>query len=168
MPRKPSPSADQAAKKKKQQVIVGFLLVGLLVAILTQPGDETDDSTTSATPASQTGIAGNASDKTKETVREEIVTTKNDLDRMELDQILATNLFYTPKPEPKPESEESKAVKTEKVTVKAIYGSGTLTGRAEPSGHSVLIGDAIYQAGRDLPGGRPITSVAPNGVTLGN
>ena len=168
MPRKHSEAIEPlAAKKKKQQLtIVALLLVGLLIAIVTQPSGESQE--TNEATAELVSLKPIDSKPRKDPVapREEITSTR-ELSRLEIDRIVQTRLFVMP--EPKPELEQQIAVEETappEVKVQAIYGDGKLTDHSKSTGHRALIGRAIIGPGEVLPDGRQIVRVTPDGVEL--
>ena len=171
MPHDDSGTTDpQTAKKKKQLGIIALLLLGLLIAVSTQPADPPDTAPTLAKPLALKIV------DSKSLVDEDVplaaITSTRELSRIEFDRVLQTNLFHVPAPEPEPEAgAEVEVVEQEavpEVKVQAIYGNGRLTGSSQSRGLRVLIGREIVRPGETLRDGREIISVSANGVELGS
>ena len=163
-----APAADsQAAKKTKQLVVIAVLLLGLLIAIFTQPSDDAKKpSVIAAEPVALKAVDSNSL-QDPDAPREELVATR-ELSRIEIDRLLQTSLFYQPPPEVEPEGAiagegTTPEVDASEVEAQAIYGSGTLAGSSQAAGHRVLIGKEIVRPGQVLPDGRQIVIVIPDG-----
>ena len=169
MPLDQSPTVAAQGKQKKQMTIVVLLLVGLLVAIITQPSAEESDEI-NVTPSAVPKLADRNPQLTDADAPRTEFTTTQQLSRLDLDQMLQANLFLMPEPVPQPELAAIEQVEpVEEVTVQAIYGSGRLTsiGSGLTSGeHRALIGQSIIRPGEVLPDGRQVVKVSPDGLEI--
>lgn len=159
-------SSRAAAKKKKQLVLIAVLLVGLFVAIMTQPSTTKRGKVdVKKTPMiSPVALKPKTTPKSIELEGEVIKIT--DLPSLTFDTIAESNLFFVPEPEPEPEAEttESDLVIEEElppVVVKAIYG-----GHDNAAPRRVLIDDSIVSPGETLPDGRVILDITAGGVSI--
>ena len=153
MPSKTDPAAN--AKKTKQHVIVVLLLIGLLIAIVTQPHDSPAKSNT--TELQITNVKTTSAKKKpekKQLAQDYAKVTK--LPEAELNTIIVEDLFAVREADRvDPESEEPEF---QPLRVQAIYGSD--------ANKAALVDDKLVRAGDILPDGRKVLSVTDSGVEL--
>ena len=160
-------SADaNAAKKKKQLVVIALLLAGLLVALWTQPSDKSDNSVVPVVKPVAFSAADSESDEAKSVFRDQMATVRK-LSRLSIDSMVNAELFYVPPPQPEiiPEQEEEEPLAVAEIKVQAVYG-GSFDEQSGATNHRALIGTAIIRRGEVLPDGRKIMRVTPDGVEL--
>ena len=139
---------------KKKQTLIVILLVGLLVAVLTQP----DDFAVEENTAGQAELVDPPISADEELQEEAVVTKRrlvwltqsHSLSRIELESIADRSLFADEWIEP----QEQIVSKTRRVH--AVYGSG--------DDHAALLGTTILRSGEALPEGGRILFVNSDGV----
>lgn len=156
------PNASNA-KKTKQLKLVGLLLGGLVIAILTQPSDENQTQAPAKVTAVKLAPAPVAA-KPKTSELSDELTSITELPRTEISSIVNQTLFYSPPPEiESPAADQAELVIEQEVVpivVKAVYGS------AQGASRKALIDNDVISAGEALPDGRVILGVSSDGVEL--
>jgi hypothetical protein len=168
----PTNIADSAAAEskkdtgnKKKQIVVALLLVGLIVAILTQP-EKNDTATGQIVGAAFASAAGtpvktvaspqvpaSQADATESVdARIQRLGQVRELSRIELDDITKLEFFA-----PEPLRVQEKFV-NDTQRVQAVYGTS--------SGHAALLGDSILRRGQPLPHGGKVLQVTPEGIQV--
>jgi hypothetical protein len=161
MPVEPSNlnAKNAAATHKKKQILVVVLLVGLLIAMVTQPEPSTEFDDESALPTTSvvTAIAPSTLPHAKlaKTKHSEWLCQTHELSRLELDQIMATRLFVV---EPATIQERLVNQITPSEPVMAIYGS--------PDNQAALVGQTIVRSGQVLPAGGTVVNVNVDGIEI--
>ena len=145
---------------KKKQILVAVLLVGLLIAIMTQPSQD-------SSPENQPVVEGNwvsASADAVFTQESQAALTQpsansaghfsqtSALSHLELDEIIQLELLAAP---PRPRYQERTGAVQH---VQAIYGT--------ESQRSALLGQSIVRDGHALPDGGKVLRVRSNGVQV--
>lgn len=145
------------SKQQKQKVVVVLLLIGLLIAILTQPTPETQPVDADVQDTVAITPVVNAVSQVEETNVQHHgwVTTTRELSRVSLEEIVGSELFAL---EAKRDPAEILQEAVKQVPVKAIYGSAT--------GQAAIVGQTIVRGGEALPSGGRVVSVQDNGVEI--
>lgn len=153
-PEHPSSRTPPAASKHKQLVMIVVLLVGLLIAVVTQPADE-EASTVPLTAISiKTAPEPAVALPTKWLDK---FAVSRELQAMELDAILQANLYLSPEVKPEPEAHEAVETITE-FQIQASYGTG--------KDQRVLINGRIFRVGDALPDGRRIIGIKEGEIEI--
>ena len=179
------PKDRDPAKRKKQMVLIAVLVVGLIVAVVTQPRPTTstprrDDTATYGTATERAGsvhqvslqpaaVSGSMTDSNRFALRK--------LSRIDWDQIRTMTLFRARPMEAALAGGPQAA--GEPIRVEAIYGNtkpnDPTTANVESDRdssndsklrRSALIGRAIVRPGEALPDGRTVLSVTNEGVAV--
>jgi hypothetical protein len=149
-------SSAETASLKKKQILVAVLLVGLLIAILTQP--KSDNGDTAA--VLETKSAGQTADLAKpdepvesEESRVDRLSQLRELDRIELSETSRFELFI-------PEVQRlQQRLGNLTHRVNAIYG--------DSNDRAALIGRSIVRRGQPLPEGGKVLHVNQDGIQVG-
>jgi hypothetical protein len=149
-------SSAQAASLKKKQFLVAALLVGLLIAILTQPKSDSGDAAAvlETKSAGQTAVVTTPAEPVEsEESRVDRLSQVRELNRFDFQGISSFELFL---PEP-----QRLRQRRENVThrVNAIYGTS--------DDRSALVGQWIVRQGQPLPDGGKVLQVNQNGIQVG-
>ncbi len=162
MPAEKDPTIEQStadssaavANFKKKQTLVAMLLVGLLIAILTQPKSDNGD----IAGVLETKSAGQTADLVKpdepaesEGSRVDRLSQVQELERIELSEISRFELFV-------PEFQQRLGNATHRVN--AIYG--------DSNDRAALIGRSIVRRGQPLPDGGKVLQVNQDGIQIGH
>ena len=168
------------SKEKKQWIMVAVLILGLCIVLLPSSAedDERSDSASGPTPAKTSHdasvalVSANTALPVSEAVqlRPQSFVRDVELPRVSIDQLVETNPFVRPKPDPpapieppalppEPPPEPPTVAKVEPPEVRAVYGGSTR--------RSALVGESIVQPGQSLPDGSRVLDVTPGGVKLG-
>ncbi len=150
------PNPPKPASDKKKYIAVAVLLSFLLIAILTQPDENSAGEANSDDPPADPSNAGLANpEKTKpDAVQHDAIaqfTEVRELPRISVDDALQTPLFTG---EPAPERKAD----TTAMKIQAVYGTG--------AAQSALVGESIVRPGQPLPDGRRVVKVTAEGVRL--
>ncbi len=149
-------SSAEAASLKKKQVIVAVLLVGLLIAILTQPKSDNGDTTAvleTRSAGKTAAVSPPAEPVESEESRIDRLSQVRELKRFDFREISSFELFV---PEPKRLQRNRETVTNH---VDAIYGSS--------SDRSALVGQMIVRQGQPLPDGSKVLQVNQDGIHVG-
>jgi hypothetical protein len=142
---------------KKKQVLVVVLLVGLLVAIVTQP----ENASTEEAAVAETELVTSAVSVEEDSLDEAVVAEKrldwltqsNSLSRFEIEAIVDRSLFADEWVEPVAPLNQ---VVSKTRRVQAIYGSA--------NDHAALLGTTILRSGEALPDGGRVLLVTGDGM----
>lgn len=152
------PQRDQGRgdPNRNKKVIIVVLLLGLLVAVATQPGEQAVESESQPaslslkiTPVAQQGNSPQSSDSPSTSPS---IADTRELSRFSLDDVMELPVF-------KAEPIKRNQVAAESLRVHAIYGSA--------DEKSAIVGESIVRSGQPLPDGRRVLHVTPEGVKLG-
>jgi len=154
------------AVSDKQKVIVAVLLLGLIIAILTQPDSDRGEFATERESSVESKLAiveqGKAEQEKAGVVEPESppidFADRRELPRQSIDAIENLVLFF---PEPRPSPKASEVVRPETrqtPRVQAVYGTR--------AGHAALIDGAIVRAGHPLSNELRVSDVSDEGVEL--
>lgn len=149
-------SSAEAASLKKKQFLVAALLVGLLIAILTQPkSDDVDAAAVLETKsAGQTAaVATPVEPVESDESRVDRLSQVQELKRFDFQEISSLELFV-------PELQRLQQ-RRRNVThrVNAIYG--------DSSDRAALVGKSIVRRGQPLPDGGKVLQVNQDGIQIG-
>jgi hypothetical protein len=151
-------STAQPASQRKKQIIVVLLLVGLLIAIVTQsaePGTEGGQAGTlpAANPVSFRSMPMQVQVlESPGKVAESLLKTRK-LTRVELPEITSLELLA-----PEPTSMRPQNQLSNVPPVQAIYGTST--------NRAALVGQTIIRSGQPLPSGQKVLDITTDGVRL--
>lgn len=157
------PSADPSLRKK--QMLVGVLVVGLVVALLTQPEAEDTESVpgvvgaslqSNPSPTTRPAAAAAPSEPSKAaggTLAPDLSQVR-ELPRFDIDAIVGLELLA---PEPNP---LAKSIAPAVGEVQAVYGTSK-------GGRTALVGESIVRGGQPLPGGVTVLHVSDEGIEVG-
>lgn len=154
-----SNSADETKKVdpnlKKKQVLIVVLLVGLLVALLTQPEESVvEEGNTDHTEQVAQSVASKKTSDAQgaDKKRLEWLMQSRQLSRIEIAKILDQSMFANEVIEPK----HAQQIVSKTRRVQAIYGSA--------DEHAALLGKTILRSGEPLPDGGRVLLVNDDGV----
>ena len=166
LPNEATSDSTKEASLKKKQIIVALLLVGLIVAVLSQPNKDSDGSqqivensftntavaSTNAVVAPQVPSSPVDAAESADTRIQRFAHVR-ELSRIELSDIANLELLA---PEPLRAQEEFVSEKNQQV--RAVYGT--------TSRHAALLGDSILRRGQTLPQGGKILEVTTDGIQV--
>ena len=153
--RKASSSSDEAARLKKKQILVVLLLVGLMIAILTQPEPDAGDAIETFATASSAQGPPVVEPQEAESIesRMDRLSKVQEFERIELSEFPVFELFA-----PEPFSLQQ-PLGNASHRVQAIYGTAKQ--------RAALVDQSIVRRGQPLPDGAKVLQITQDGIQVG-